>query len=486
MAVVPVPYDFRGKVMACNIFSPDTGKIATFSIGRSNQQWEHLPYFSQLVVKETINGFNEIQVQLTPPRYEDALKLLESPWLRIGNTMSVRWGYTRHVAHVTPWHHSFMLKPDIAFADEFSITVKGTSFGYLPARMTSEGTWSETNLPKGVKTRQTNRLDVIETIAKRYNFIMNLNFQKIDKKKAKPYSPEVLDMLTDVVSIHQTGLNDLMFMKKLAAECGCRLYITRGNVLNLIEASYATDPDYTLAYRGQIDPANDVYPIDSFDSDSTPLFLPHSGIDATLLNPNSPKSKLAKKWSANEQTTKQTAYSGEQVMNPDAQSPKMQGPDGQYLPQKPKAYPDGSPSYVPVTPGKEETERRIKNIFRVKDSNAETHGISAKCTGPDLPLLLPESMVKLRGVGKYFSVVYRVYEITHTIGADFARMEVDLRPKGFPGDMAKWMAIAAPKVQKYDPGKAKPASGVAKYPGRGSDALSGPPKPPTGLAGEPI
>ena len=79
MAVVPVPYDFRGIVMSCNIFASDTGKVATFSIGRANQQWEHIPYFSQLVVKETISGFNEIQIQLSPPRYKDALDLLESP-----------------------------------------------------------------------------------------------------------------------------------------------------------------------------------------------------------------------------------------------------------------------------------------------------------------------------------------------------------------------------------------------------------------------
>ncbi len=451
------PYDFRSIVMICNVFAPDTGETASFSINAPSGVDAHLPYLSRMTVKETISGFNEVEISLAPPTYEKALSLLESPWLTIGNTMSVRWGYARHSSHITPWHHTFMLKPNISFGDEFGITLKGVSFGWMASRFATKQVWSQVDVRKGDTSKpQMMRKEIIEAIAKRYNFTLFWNGKPgFDLEK---WPPEILDVWTEVKNFIQGGQNDLLYMKYLAADAGCRVIILRGNELHINSVSYYKDPDYRLVYRGQVDLANNVFPIDTFDSDSTPLFLPRTGINPQLMNPNSPKSKLFKKYKANEQTTKDPTYSGDKVPADDPQSPKTKGPDGRYLPHRQRS-PEGGPPYFPVTPNKDLLEQKIQNMYRVKNADASDHGISATCSGPDLPMLLPESIVKVDGVGRYFSVMYRVHTVTHTVGSEFARMQVELKPKGFPGGMAKWMSVEAPKPKTYDPGRAQPSTG---------------------------
>ena len=444
------PYDFRGVVMICNIFSPDTGKSLSLSVGKPSGVDAHLPHFSHMVVKETLSGFNTVDVHVAPPTYEDALNLLESPWLTIGNTMSVRWGYSRHPSHITPWHHTFMLKPDISFGDEFSITLKGTSFGWLPSRFATQQVWSQTVAPKGVDKPQKMRWEIIKEIAKRYNF--ELYWNKKNGFGNALWEPHILDVWMEVKNYNQGGLNDLMYVKKLAAEAGSRVVILRGNQMHVNSVGLYKDPDYRLAYRGQVDLANNVFPIDTFDSDSTPLFLPRTGISQQWMNPNSPKSKLFKKYHANEQTLKDPSYSGPDGVKADPASKKTKGPDGRYLPQRQQS-PEGGPPYFPVTPNKKLTEQKVQNMFRVKSSDASFHGISATCSGPDIPLLMPETMVKVDGVGRYFSVVYRVHTVTHSIGSGFAKMDLELKPKGFPGDIAEWLKEKAPKPKVYDPGR---------------------------------
>jgi hypothetical protein len=208
-------------------------------------------------------------------------------------------------------------------------------------------------------------------------------------------------------------------------------------------------------YRNQIDPFQNVFPIESFDSDSTALFLPMTGLSAEFLNPNSPKSKLSKKWSASEATAKANAFSGKVVPAESPVAPKTKGPDKKPLPALKKPDEKGAPSYTPIASRKADIESRMQNMFSLK--SAEAHGISARSTGPAIPAMLPESMVTVKGVGKYFSVNYRVGDVTTTVGSEFAKQELELLPKGFPGGMAKWLSISAPRsdtaeAQPGDPG----------------------------------
>lgn len=430
------PYDFRATTAIVNIFSVDTGKVATFTAIKGSAADEHLPFFSQMTVVEDISQAGEIIINLTPPTYQDALDLLKSPWLTIGNTVSVRWGYTPDPNHLSGWHHGMLLQPDISFGDQFSISIKAQSFGWLPARQQNGQQWS------GAGASPMGPLDVIEAIVKRYNFEFNYN-------DGIAPEPSTLDNLTVPRVINQKT-NDLVFMKSLALGAGCRLFITHGNKVNLIDGARARKPSVTFVYRGQIDPANNVFPIDTFDSETTAMFLPRTAIAARFLNPNDKRTGLFRKWEANEATAKNAAISGEDVPKPDGDGPTQKAKDGQKIPRRKQLDPEkGAASYVPIVIRQKQLANRLQsqmnNIFKGK--TAESHGVSATVGGVDVPTVLPEDIAAVKGVGEYHSVNYRVARVEHIVGEAFGVMTAKLQPKGFKGNLANFYKMKAPNAK---------------------------------------
>src|SRR3990172_928004 len=53
----------------------------------------------QITVDEQMGTFSTIEVTFTPT-YEVALKMLESPYIKVGNVLFVRWGYSKSDAHL--------------------------------------------------------------------------------------------------------------------------------------------------------------------------------------------------------------------------------------------------------------------------------------------------------------------------------------------------------------------------------------------------
>jgi hypothetical protein len=341
-----------------------------------------------------------------------------------------------------------LLQPDISFGETFTIGIKAQSFGWLPARQQNGQVWSNL-VKKGAEVR--GPLSIIEDIAKRYNFEINMN-------DGKPFEPVTLDYLTVPQNITQTT-NDLIFMKSLALRSGCRFFITHGNRINLIDGARARKPEVTFIYRGQIDPADNVFPIDTFDSETTAMFLPRTSIAGRFFNPNDARSKKFKKWNASEATAKNAAISGDEVPKPDGDGPTQKAKDGQKIPRRKELDVEkGAGAYMPVVLRQKELANKLQsqmdNMFKGK--TAQNHGVSAKVSGVDVPTLLPEALASVKGVGDYHSVNYRVFRVEHVIGEAFAVMNVDLHPKGFPGNMAKWLKMKAPAPKIYDPGGLRP------------------------------
>lgn len=430
------PFDFRGTVLVCNIFSVDTGKWASFSVQLGQDTIagqaasEHLPYASNLTVNEHYSGLGQYSIVLTPPTYEEALRLLTSPWLTIGNTMSIRWGYSKHPSHISPWCHGMMLKPDISFGDDFSITIKASSFGWAASKVQSGKVWGGVH-----KTSpQISKKDVIEKLIKNYDFQlvvkMGTNADTEYKRKG--------------ISINQGGLNDWMFIKKLAADCGCRCFITNGNIVNIIDVTEVDNViPFTFVYRGAFDLEKNIFPLESFDSDSTALFLPTTAVAGRFMHPNDKRNKLFKKIEANESTSKVPAISDKKVVSPNMKGPKIKGPDGKTIAHTIAPDEKGAPQYMPISPGWEPrtVPQQLQNAFNMK--TAESHGISATANAPDVPSLLCGDIVTIKGVGDYFSCPYTVFKIDRSIGKEFAKMALDLRPKGISG-LPNYMSIKAP------------------------------------------
>lgn len=442
------PYDFLGLMMQCNVYAADIGKWASFSVMPGQvKPAVHLPWFSSMQQKETMSGFGEVTINLTPPTYEEALQLLGSHWLTIGNTMAVRWGYTRHASHLGPLKYYMMLKPDVSFGDEFTVSLRGTSFGWLTTQLQNQDaliwnhTFADSQGGKKRKNRATYR-QVIELVAKRYGFTIDWNGdKKYDSKRFSQDARTILD--SDKEQICQGGLNDWQFLKHLAARCCCRAVIVGGNVLRISDVREPKQADWTFRFRGQLDLANNVIPMDSFDSESTAMFLPVRAAVTRFLGPDDKRVKLHPTEKTDMATSKAKSYSGKDAPAAPSDQPAQRSQSGQNLPHDAK----GSQN-VPI-PGREQfIGSKLKNLF---DYNAEAHGAKAKISSIGVPSLLPDDLVRAEGVGDYFTGMYRVFEINWSLGESVAKQDVDLMPRGFPSaSIANWMSqrASSPYVEK--------------------------------------
>lgn len=464
MVVPTAPYDFLGLVITCNVYAADTGKWASFSVQPGKDKVDaHLPWFGSMQQKETMSGFGEVTVNLTPPTYEEALELLKSNWLTIGNTMAVRWGYSRHASHIGPPKYYMMLKPDISFGDEFTISLRGTSFGWMTTQMQNQDNliWNHTFGDKKGGSKKKNRAtyrQVIELIAKRYGFLIDWNGKpKYDKNNFSKDAQTVLESSEEQIS--QGGLNDWQFMKHLAARCCCRAVIVGGNVLRISDVREPKKADWTFRFRGQMDLNKNIVPMDTFDSESTAMFLPSRAIAARFLAPNDPRLKLHPQRKADEGTSATKTVSGNLVAKPNSDAPAQRSQEGTNLPHDAVGR-----KHVPLVGREAFKDKKLQNHF---DYNAAKHGVKAKFSAVGIPSLLPEDLVRVEGVGDYFTAMYRVFEVNWTVGESFAKMDVDLMPHGHPtGTIASWMSQRAnsPWAEKAAALAAKKALGPEKQP----------------------
>ncbi len=439
--------DIRGKVMAAKIFSPDKNAWADLSVKPgSDQNAIHIPYLSEIAIKEQISGFGEAKLTLTPPTYKESLELLESPFLFIGNTVGVRFGYTSGgTSFISPWTWYLSLLPEISFGDEFSITIPTTSFGFFPSMLQSKNVWNsglQDSDGNGGTVPKITIKEVIETLAGIYNFELNWNGEGKNYSDAESsFSPFAIEIFkNEKITITQHGLNDWMFLKHIAAKAGCRAFISSGTVLNIVDSRKADSSTATFSYRGQIDFLNNVYPLEKFDGESSALFFPRLGVDSRYFQLDSKRSEQTQKVSASSSTTV-TGVSGSSVPSNSQGGPKVKAPDGTTVPVPGFADKSFSSDYIPVASRDNLAKTKLSNYMA--KSTAENHGASAKITAIDIPWIMPEDIVKIVGLGKYYSVSYRIFEIERKYGNDFAESTYSLKPKGFPDNIANWLKARA-------------------------------------------
>ena len=82
---------FRSVFVDGKISNPKTGRTAYLKLIGDG---ETLPYLQSVSLSMERNVNMGITISLTPP-YHQALKMIsrDNEWLRLGNTLGVRWGY---------------------------------------------------------------------------------------------------------------------------------------------------------------------------------------------------------------------------------------------------------------------------------------------------------------------------------------------------------------------------------------------------------
>ncbi|OPX34352.1 MAG: hypothetical protein B1H11_11050 [Desulfobacteraceae bacterium 4484_190.1] len=445
--------EWRGVFMEAVIIDQDSpGDELRLSVADGK------PWLMSINVKEMVNGLGTVSLTLQFDRYREAVDFLDSRFLKIGNTASVRWGYVGKESLVAPWHHGFLRKPEVSFGEEFQVTLQAECFGWGATRYQDRVVWNGVGKDSGKWTRR----KVIYHLAEKYG----LNVLIVDDEQ----SAKALD--DPKALIMQGGMNDWAFIRLLAMEAGCYAWTTNGTELNIVaEAVMGKEPDPVAVFRffGQVDFDKSIFPAMSFESDTTALFLPQRGRFGWIHGPNS---KEAKRRDEDESTSDEPTVSGKEVVSGDSGRKVTVKLADKKVALKKRFEPDkgGSRHWPILDRGVEATKKGGKVVAQVGQwrfdvTNAETAGVSAQVHSIDVPWLTPGDLVRVEGVGKFFSVPYRVWEINRSIGSGGAEMDLTLQPRGLPRDVFVRMikaTTASRSVQKVSGAPTQNAGVVTK------------------------
>ena len=415
---------FKSIFVDGKISNPQTGNVAHL---RLISEGETLPYLESVSISLERGANMDMSMTLAPP-YEKAIELIskDNEWLRLGNTLGLRWGYADVPGAITDWYYGFMQMPDVSFGDEISITVPATTLAWNADRISRMKSWASEESPRTFK-------NVAEEIAKRYELIAEFG----DLTPRTKYLIEFPQ-----TSMVQGGRTDLQFLLQEGERWGVRM-IARNQYLHFVDAA-APLPGHpnvnaTFKYYGKIDVWNSVFPMTGFNPESmgTMFLKQFQGTNALAYGPNDDPATKKDPVVATDETAENKAFTSQDTV---ANPPETDGRPPQDMEDvktkatvkvDPSAGEGGKIFCLPLN-GKETTEFIEGFLSGARENNAEEHGISVNFESFALPNLLPGMFVRLEGIGDYFSGTYMLQKMDVNIDAGGASMTADAFGRGFP------------------------------------------------------
>ena len=413
----------RGLFIDGKISNPATGN----SIDLLVMGEETLPYLESIEISMEHGANLNMSVTLSPP-YEQALELLskDNEWLRLGNTIGIRWGYSDLAGAISDWHYGFMQMPEVSFGEQISITIQATTLAWNADRVERLRDWCATT-PKSFR-------DVVTEITKRYDLVAE--FGNLD-----PVSTALID--EPVESMVQGGKTDLHFMKYKAMEYGLEMIVKNQNVYFLSPGEPlpgSPNVNATFQMYGRIDLANGIYPMTSIDPESMgAMFIKNfQGVNALAYGPNDDPAVKKEPVVATDKTAPGAALtSKETVSNPPSDDGKPpQDMDDVKVKSTVRVDPamdeGGRMFCIPLNGS--ESEDFINGILSgVREASASEHGVRVSFGSIAVPNLFPRMMVRLDGVGDYFTGSYMLNKVNIRIDSGGAEMECEAFGRGFAG-----------------------------------------------------
>lgn len=355
----------------------------------------------QITVDEQMGTFSTIEVTFTPT-YDVALKMLESPYIKVGNVLFVRWGYSKADSQlVTPWKSGLIISPPrVQLGPMSRLTIVANGWGHQMAR------YIKKNRVLTGKFRKIFR----DILINDWEFKPE---QVIDSQASAEYTNN------NAIPFNGAVQSDYDILRRLAHDSGNDLIINGSNVKVVskkVKFNSKAEPRVTFTLFGQMDPPHGDFPMYDFEFQADALFLPpfQKGVESVTVNKDASKN-------ANTQTTKEQAdfKAGTHADDPSklktervsgGQGPKGSNPNVRQTETAPDVLQGRH-----LTPGANDSN--IQSLLSEAGALATLQGAFIKVTwnAMGVPFIEPEDLVRLRGVG-VFEGVYYLTAVSHAIG----------------------------------------------------------------------
>ena len=422
-----------------------------------------LAYVSQIQTKLRLGMNADISMVLTPP-FEDGLKLINSDLLQFGiGRLHVNMGYTTGTTEggaaqqKTFSFNGLLMKPDVRIGTDITITMHARGVGY--AMNITEGAEAISFEPgisyadavqqvlqryaKGGKSKTATSRSPTGTGSPGVEATLDLSElyklfteKEKDPKNGIPFFKDGNPAVPEVSSksnkkrrkkakkpeprIIKGPRNDWWFVVETVKNFGLDLFIIGNKVIIADQARWmknraglSTDNRKHFFLRGEIDPTRNMFPILSFSSPTTAVW-----IDAGVGR------QVAKEWRTDKGKGNNGNPKQENEVNKDNAKITRSGPGG--VDPTSTALGTSSQDAARNMPGNPETayvREQLQAEFRDKQMK---HGITAQITSLGIPGLIPGEVVEVKGFTpakdwytkkkSIFEHPYGVTEVVHSAG----------------------------------------------------------------------
>lgn len=428
---------FRGMWAKVAVYCPSNGQTMYFDIGSYNSGEMAIPFFRSMTVKTGLESGSDVRVELAPPSYQDFIDLIESPWVRLGNTLMVQWGYTDSESFQSPEYFSMMQKPEVTIDQEFAISLIGRGFDFDVRRRAAQKVWATEDNPKSI-------VDVVKEIAAKWKMKLLIDGKEPSAAISGLSSQLVALLFSPRRALVQSGVNTWGWLKRELGKCACWFWIERGIAMHITTVANAMPPKSTFVLGGVPDFENREFPMWGFNTDTSAFFVAARAPATSIFGPNAPRESESLVRTVKDQTQRIFDVPVPQLMMESYMRSwaGMEGsslavyrgrheynPTSGELPAAPDAgvsatadMGDGEASnYLPFA-----SQEELAQLYTQAqtDINVSELGVRIEFDTLDDPTLIPGDKISTKNLGSMFSGTHMVFEIEHTIGSDIGSMRL--------------------------------------------------------------
>lgn len=424
-------YDFYGVQLQARIQVTRGGVGLAFDPNDAATSSGGVPDFIQFLyrslesvrVEEQMGTVSTIDVSFSCP-YDVALKVLESPYIRVTNVLHVRWGYSKTSAQMRPWMSGIIVAPPrVQLGPTTRISFTANGWGHALMRQSKTG-----SVPSGTTPESRTARGAFLEIMKEYEFSPK---QLQDPKASKSWMEPLLP------AIDRASLSDYGVLRTIVDRTGNDFFVSgsfitvaaRDKVWTSAEARRAVFRLY-----GQINPEQQQYPMQNFELlNADAMFMPAAATSVGATYINADTGEIAQTKTTPAQQVKLGGSMGPDIsVVPATNAPKTKAlqkganPPGTAgtNPTTQKGAGAGSVGAVHHVPGATDQSGAARREEVAAKARAQAMYTQVAFDALGVPWMVPEVVVVLAGVG-IFDGNYMTQTVEHDIGRSGYTMHVE-------------------------------------------------------------
>lgn len=370
----------------------------------------------QITVDEEMGTIGTIEVTFTPT-YEIALDMLKSKYIKVGNILYIRWGYSKSGGQLSPWKSGLIVSPPrVQLGPITRITIVANAWGHQMARISRVALANEGSL---TGTYQ----EVFHKITTAWGF----KPANVDDSQATEFYKK-----NTITPFNLAVQSDYDILRRVANDSGNDFIISGPTirVVSMKDKFSHHKPKITWTLYGQINPTNLDFPMYDFEFQADALFLPQfqKGVVSDAVNNDAPKNSNT--------TTKQQTPTGagmkagargdngaeltsDVVGGGTGPSQRANNGQGGQATQKPLVRQNESDPSIRqarhAQPGVNDDNKATRSDEVDAQASLQGAFIKVNFNAIGVPFMEPSELVNLRGVG-IFDGIYYLTSVSHTIG----------------------------------------------------------------------